>query len=240
MLRPTECITNRRTLVGTRSGNQSVRNFMKKRWRNAANFLYDLWRITREVAAQSLENTPRMLQGQIALGETKVSMALVDPGLSVVAALLRVPAGEKAGRTFFRVAKIFAQDAGRIREVHDVIAEEKIVLDNVPDDPAKKRNVAAGADRRPDVGQRAGTRESWIDMYDGRAALLCFHHPSETDRVTFGHGRAFDQNTIGVSEILLRSRSSAPAEGGAQTGHRAAMSYTRLVGYAYHPQAESE
>jgi hypothetical protein len=39
---------------------------------------------------------------------------------------------------------------------------------------------------------------------------------------------------------LLRGRSSAPAEGGAQTGHRAAMSYPCLVGYADHPQAESE
>src|SRR5437868_13853585 len=56
----------------------------------------------------------------------------------------------------------------------------------------------------------------------------------------FGHRRAVDQNAIGVSEILLRSRSSAPAEGGAQTGHRATMSYPRLVGYADHPQAESE
>src|SRR5438046_4709962 len=49
-----------------------------------------------------------------------------------------------------------------------------------------------------------------------------------------------DQNAIGVSEILLRSRSSAPTEGGAQTGHRAAMSYPCLVGYADHSQAESE
>src|SRR5437773_6894720 len=77
-------------------------------------------------------------------------------------------------------------------------------------------------------------------MNDGRAAFLCFHDPAEADRVGFRHGGAFDQNAIGVSEILLRSRSSAPAEGGAQTGHRAAMSYPRLVGYADHPQAESE
>src|SRR2546429_1955751 len=56
----------------------------------------------------------------------------------------------------------------------------------------------------------------------------------------FGHRRAFDQNAIGVREILLRGRSSAAAEGGAQTGHRAAMSYPRLVGYADHPQAERE
>src|SRR5437763_15224433 len=77
-------------------------------------------------------------------------------------------------------------------------------------------------------------------MDDGRAALLRLHHPSKSDRMRFGHRRAFDQNAIGVSKILLRGRSSAAAEGGAQTGHRAAMSYPRLVGYADHPQAEGE
>src|SRR5438132_12557026 len=77
-------------------------------------------------------------------------------------------------------------------------------------------------------------------MNDGRAPFLRFHDPAKADRMRFGHGRAFDQNAIGVGEILLRGRSSAPAERGAQTGHRAAMSYPRLVGYAHHPQAESE
>src|SRR5438445_10738236 len=77
-------------------------------------------------------------------------------------------------------------------------------------------------------------------MDDGRAALLRFHHPAESYRVRLRHGGAFDQNAIGVSKILLRGRSSAAAEGGAQTGHRAAMSYPRLVGYADHPQAEGE
>ena len=74
-------------------------------------------------------------------------------------------------------------------------------------------------------------------MDDGRAALLRLHHPSKSDRMRFGHRRAFDQNAIGVCEILLRGRSSAAAEGGAQTGHRAAMSYPRLVGNTDHPQA---
>ena len=124
--------------------------------------------------------------------------------------------------------------------MHDVIAEEEIVLDDVPDESAEKRDVAAGADRHPDIGQRARARKSRIDMNDRRAAFLCFHDPAKTDRMRFGHRRAFDQNAIGVGEILLRGRSSAPAEGGAQTGHRAAMSYPCLVGYAHHPQAESE
>src|SRR5207253_6513133 len=163
MLCPTERITNRRTLVRTRSGDERVRNFLKKRRRNAANFLYHFWRVTSEVAAQRLENAPRMLQGQIALGETKAAISFVEPGFPVVAALLPVPAGEKAGRAFFRVAKIFAQNAGGIGEVHDIVAKEKIVLDNVPDETAEKCDVAAGAHRHPDIGQRARARKSWID-----------------------------------------------------------------------------
>src|SRR5437879_6123088 len=156
MLRPAERITNRGALVRTGSSDQRIGNFMKKRRRNAANFLYHFWRVTSEVAAQRLENAPRMLQGQIALWETKAAVATVKPGLPVVAALLPAPAGEKAGRAFFRVAKIFTENAVRIREVHDIIAEEKIVLDNVPDEPAKKCDVAAGAHRHPDIRQRTG------------------------------------------------------------------------------------
>src|SRR5438876_6263638 len=77
-------------------------------------------------------------------------------------------------------------------------------------------------------------------MDDSRAALLRLHHPSKSYRVRFGHRRAFDQNAIGVGEILLRGRSSAPAEGGAQTGYRAAMSYPRLVGHTDYAQAGGE
>src|SRR6266567_7374415 len=240
MLGPPERITNRSALVRTRSCDQRVRNLVKERRRNAADFLYHLRCVTSKVATQRLENAPRMLQGQIALGETKAAVATVKPGLPVVAALLPVPAGEKAGRAVFRVAKIFAQNARGIGEVDDIVAKEEFVLDNVPDKPSKKRNVTAGADWHPDIGQRARTRKSWIDMNNGRAALLCFHDPAKADWVRLGHRRTFNQNAIGVSEILLRGCSSAPAEGGAQTGHRAAVSYPRLVGYAHHPQAESE
>src|SRR5437870_13250707 len=127
MLCPTERITNRRTLVRTRSGDERVRNFLKKHRRNAANFLYHLWRVTSEVAAQRLENAARMLQGQIALGETKAAIAMVDPALPVVAALLPVPAGEKAGCSFFGVVRILVHNAGRVGEEDNVHAYEKIV-----------------------------------------------------------------------------------------------------------------
>ena len=144
------------------------------------------------MAAQRLKHAARMLQGQIPLRKTEARVAFVGPGFFVVGALLFVPTGEKTGRAFIGVAKIFAQNAGRVREVDDIIAEEKIVLDNVPNEATEKCDIAAGADRHPNVGQRARARKSWIDMNDGRAALLRFHHPAETDRMRFGHRRAFD------------------------------------------------
>ena len=76
--------------------------------------------------------------------------------------------------------------------MNDVIAKEKIILDNVPDDAAEKCDVAAGAHRHPDIGQRAGAGKSRIDMDDGRAAFLRFHDPAETDRMRLGHRGAFD------------------------------------------------
>src|SRR4029453_8321008 len=77
-------------------------------------------------------------------------------------------------------------------------------------------------------------------MDDRGASFLRFHHPAKADRVRFGHGGAFDQNAICIGEMLLRGCSSAPAEGGAQTGDRAAMSYAGLVGYTDHAQASGE
>src|SRR5438128_6090435 len=77
-------------------------------------------------------------------------------------------------------------------------------------------------------------------MDDGRAALLRLHQPSKSYRVRLGHLRAFDQSALGVCEILLRGCGSASAKRGAQTGHRAAMSYPRLVGHTDHAQAGGE
>ena len=121
--------------------------------------------------------------------------------------------------------------------MNDVLAKEQLVLDQVIDESTEKDNVSPCTDRDPNVCQRACARETWINVDDGRAAFFRFHHPAKTDRVRFGHGGAFDQNAICVGEILLRGRSSAPTERGAQTGHRAAVSYPCLVGHTNHPQA---
>ena len=121
-----------------------------------------------------------------------------------------------------------------------VLAKVQLVLNQVIDESAEKYDVSTSADRHPDVGQGAGAREARIDMNDRSTLLLRFHHPAKTNRVRFGHRRTFDQNAIGIRQILLRGCSSAPAEGGAQTGHRAAMSYPGLVGHTDHAQASGE
>src|ERR1700730_7113963 len=100
MLGPAERITNRRGLVRTGSSDERIGNFVKERRRNAANLLHHFWGVASEVTAQRLENAARMLQGQIALGKTEVGVAIVEPGLFVVGALLFVPAGEKSGGAF--------------------------------------------------------------------------------------------------------------------------------------------
>ncbi len=57
---------------------------------------------------------------------------------------------------FVCITKIFTQNARRIREVYNVVTEEEIVLDDVPNDSSEKGDVAAGADWHPDIGQRTG------------------------------------------------------------------------------------
>ena len=124
--------------------------------------------------------------------------------------------------------------------MNDVLAKVQLVFNQVIDQTAEKYDVSTSANRHPDVGQRTRAREAWIDMNDRSALLLRFHHPAKTNRVRFGHRGTFDQNAICVRQILLRGCSSAPAEGGAQTGHRAAMSYPGLVGHTDHAQASGE
>src|SRR5439155_1350149 len=118
-----------------------------------------------------LENTLGILQSEIPFGIAQ-SFALVSPAFHLVGASVFVPAGEITVCVIFRVAVLIAQNAGRIRVVNDVIAEEEFVLDDMMDNPAKKRDIAASADWYPDIGQCARARKPWIDMDYGRAALL--------------------------------------------------------------------
>src|SRR6266480_4006079 len=180
MLRPTDGIANRRGFIRTGCCDERVCDFPKKRRGDAANLFDHLRRVTREMSFEFLENTLGILQSQIPFGIAQ-SLALVFPAFHFVGAPVFVPAGEITVSIIFRVAVIIAQNAGRIRVVNDVIPEEESVLDDMMNNSAKKRDVAAGADWCPDIGQCTGARKPWIDMDYGRAALFSLHYPSETD-----------------------------------------------------------
>src|SRR5260370_4733614 len=149
MLRPAKRVTNRRCLIRTGCPNECIRYLVEERRRNSANLFHHFRRVARKMATHRLKNAARMLQGQIAFGKTEIGVTFVKPSLFVVGALLFVPAGEKSGGSFIGVPTIFAQNAGSVGEVHGVVTKEKIVLDNVPDDPSEKGDVATGPNRHP-------------------------------------------------------------------------------------------
>jgi hypothetical protein len=74
----------------------------------------------------------------------------------------------------------------------------------VIDESAEKYDVSTGADRHPDVGQRARAREAWIDMDDRGALLFAFI----TQRKPTGCASAIEEPSIrmqsALAEILLR------------------------------------
>ena len=127
---------------------------MKKRRRDAADFLDHFRCVAREMAFQFLKNTLSILQCEIALRKAE-AFAFVLPALHRVIARVFVPAGEETIGVIFRIPIVVAQNARCIRVMNNVIAEEKFVLDDVLDDSTEKRDVAAGADRHPDISQRA-------------------------------------------------------------------------------------
>ena len=189
--------------------------------RDAADLLDHLGRVAREVALQDLEHAARVLSvwsmpsASGASSSTARRELLARPAAADVDALVRhdpgsyrrfrVPPAEQAVEVF-GVAEILADDRRRVGVVHDVVAEVALVLDDVVDDPAEERDVAAGADRDVDVGDRARPREPRIDVDDRRAARLGLHHPPEADRVALGHVRALDDDAVAVLQVLLEGR----------------------------------
>ena len=72
-------------------------------------------------------------------------------------------------------------------------------------------------------------REARVHVDQRRALRLRLHRPAEGDRVGLRHVGAHEQDAVAVREILLVVGGRAAAERRAQTGHRGAMSYPRLV-----------
>src|SRR5579872_756104 len=77
-------------------------------------------------------------------------------------------------------------------------------------------------------------------MNDLGAFFTRFHDPLETYRMVFRHGRAHDQDRIGIYQILLRGGCAASPERSAQTGHGGTVSYPGLIADADHAKPGSK
>src|SRR6201993_1709324 len=163
----------------------------------------------------------------------------VKPGAAVITPVVRVPTREDASQILSVLELLWKNDRS-VGVVDHVLAKNFFVFENVMNEPTEKQDVRAGAQRSPYVCHGGGAAEARIDVNDLGTALSRFDHPLETDRVILCHVRAHNQDGIRIYEIARRSCRSASAEGGAQTGHRRAVSYTGLVADADHAQARRE
>lgn len=68
-----------------------------------------------------------------------------------------------------------------------------------------------------------------VYVYHLSAALSRLDDKSEADRVGLGHVRAHYQHAVAILKVLLEGSRGSSSVGGAQTGHRCAVSYSCLV-----------
>jgi hypothetical protein len=121
-----------------------------------------------------------------------------------------------------------------------VFLEVLAVLEDVSNDPAQKRDVGPGTNLDEQIGDSRSAGEARIDMNQHGPPVLCCDRPVKTDRVRFGHVRAYDQNAIAVHEVARVIRGGAETERSAQTGHGRTVSEPGLILDGDHSEAGRE
>jgi len=160
-----------------------------------------------------------MRSGALGRRSTALDTSPVKPGACVITPIVSVPTREDTFQ-ILSILELLRKNDRSVGVVDHVFPEVFFVFENVMNQPPETQDVRSGAQGSPDVCHCGGTAETRIDVNDLRTALSRFDHPLKTDRVILRHIRAHNQNGIRIYEIARRSRRSAAAEGGAQTGHR--------------------
>src|SRR5918992_4467278 len=264
MLRPADRVAQRRGLLPPRVLGQGPCYLEESLLRGAADLLDHLGCVAGEVALEDLEHAARVLQRHVSRarhtgmhlpalalaglandaslappdGSVIDRVALVTPARGVVLFALLVPAGEQARGV--GILEVLGNDRGRVGVDLDVLFEVLLVLEDVVDQPPQESDVGARPDRCVDVTHRRGAREARVDVDELGALLFGDHGVPETHGVGLGHVGAFDDDAVGVLQILQVGGGAAPTVRDAQTGHRRAVSYSRLVRNPYEPQRMEE
>src|SRR5579871_3803874 len=150
-------------------------------------------------------------------------LSIISAGLSVTV----IPTEE--ARKILGILETLLDYRCGIGVILDVLPEPAVIVQDVVDEAAEKCHVAAGPNPNKDIAQCGRAGETRVDVDQGGAFLLGLHGPAETNRMGLGHVRPHEQDAVTVCEVLLIVGSRAAAKRGAQTGHRCAMSYPRLI-----------
>src|SRR5918994_1614888 len=264
MLRPADRVAERRGLLPPRILGQGPGYLEESLLRGAADLLDHLGRVPGEVALEDLEHAARVLQRHVgrprhtgmhlpALSLTGLAhyaslappdggvidrVSLVTPARRVVLFALLVPAGEQARGV--GLLEVLGDYGGRVGVDLDVLLEILLVLEDVVDQAPEESNIGAWPDGCVNVAHRRGAREAWVDVDESGALLLGDHGVPETHGVGLRHVGAFDQDAVGILQVLQVGGGAAPTVRDAQTGHRGAVSYSCLVGNSHEPQRMEE
>src|ERR687897_3646262 len=264
MLRPADRVAQRRGLLPSRVLGQGPGYLEESLLRGAADLLDHLGRVPGEVALEDLEHAARVLQRHVgrprhtgmhlpALSLTGLAhyaslappdggvidrVSLVTPARRVVQFAIFVPTGEQARGVGF--LEILGYDRGRVGVDLDVFLEVLLVLEDVVDQAPEERDIGAGPDGCVDVTHRRGAREARVDVDELGALLFGDHGVPEANRVGLCHVGALDEDAVSVLQILQVGGGPAPTVRDAQTGHRGAVSYPRLVRDPHEPQRVEE
>src|SRR5215211_795557 len=263
MLGPTDGVAEGGRLLSPRVLADSLGHFQERLSGGAADLLDHLRRVFGEVALEKLKDAALMLERRVGRarllpvrrglpthaladqafltppdGGVVYRRALVAPARRVVLPALPIPAGKIARCVSF--LELFGDEGRGVGVVDDVILEIPLVLDDVVDQTPQERYVRAWPYGGVDVAQRRGAREARVDVDERSTFVLGDHGVPEAHGVGLGHVGAFDQDAVSVLQILQVCGGSAPTVRDAQTGHRRAVSYSRLVGNSYKPQRMEE
>src|SRR5829696_1361869 len=262
MLRPAHRVAQRRGLLPSRVLGQGPGYLEESLLRGAADLLDHLGRVPGEVALEDLEHAARVLQRHVGRarhagmhlpalaglandaslappdGSVIDRVSLVTPARRIVLFALLVPSGEQARGV--GVLEVVGDDRGRVGVDLDVLLEVLLVLEDVVDQAPQESDVGAGPDWCVDVTHRRGAREARVDVDELGALLFGDHGVPEANRVGLCHVGALDEDAVSVLQILQVGGGAAPTVRDAQTGHRGAVSYPRLVRDPHEPQRVEE
>ncbi len=148
--------------------------------------------------------------------------------LGIIGFVLLVEAAKQPCE-IFGVPETFLDDGRGIGVGQDIFMKPTVVRQDVVHEAAEESDVAAGADAHVKIADGRHAGEARIDVDEGPTSRLGLHGPAETDRLSLSHVRSHEEDAIAIGHVLLIICGRAAAERGAQTGHRGAVSYSRLV-----------